>query len=110
MEKISCNRCGQKFESNGASSLCYDCRRKRTPSIYFGIAVAIVIIGFIGGIIMGATNKAITYDDDFNSTESFNTNLMIDYWENSIIVAIIICGIGSINYRLNLIIDNKQEK
>ena len=61
MEKISCKRCGQKFESNGVSSLCYDCRRKRTPSIYFGIAAAIVIFGFIIGIIMGETNKAITY-------------------------------------------------
>lgn len=110
MEKISCKRCGQKFESNGVSSLCYDCRRKRTPSIYFGIAAAIVIFGFIIGIIMGETNKAITYDDDFNSTERFNTNLMIDYWENSIIVAIIISGIGSITYRLNLLIDNKKEK
>ena len=113
MEK--CDRCGKKFEGKENQLLCPDCKRRRTPNIYFGIAITIIILGFIGGIILGNTNLKVTseyneYSEDYDYDSEFNTELMLECWVGTAILSVFIFGIGSTNYRLNLIIDKKQEK
>ena len=112
---MECQKCGEKFENNGFTGLCTNCRRRKTPKIYFRIAMAIIALSFIGGIILGNTNKKVieSYDDILDKYEydtTFNTDLMLECWVGSLLFSIIVCGIGSVNYRLNLIIDNNKKK
>ncbi len=109
---MDCKECGKEFKPNGYSNLCPDCRRRKTPKIYFRIAILIVALSFIGGIILGNTNKVVvsSYDDileEYEYDKVFNTDLMLECWVGSLLFSILVCGIGSINYRLNLIIDKK---
>lgn len=111
---MDCKECGKEFEPNGYSSICPDCRRRRTPKIYFRIALLIIALSFIGGIILGNTNKEIirNYNDiteEYEYEEEFNANLMLECWVGSLLFSILVCGIGSVNYRLNLIIDKKRK-
>ena len=116
MATVKCNKCGNKFKGKENELLCPDCKRRRTPKIYFGIAITIIVLGFIGGIIIGNTytNRTLTYessiDEKYNEyEEEFNAELMLECWVGTTILSIFIFGIGSTNYRLNLLIDNKKE-
>jgi len=87
-EKISCRECGKEMISNGYTGICKDCKRKKTPKIYFRIAILIVALSFIGGIILGNTNKELTphYNDiteEYDYDKNFNTNLMLECWIGS---------------------------
>lgn len=114
MYKMNCSKCGCEFESNGTSSLCANCRRRRNTNLYLVIAIIILILGFIGGIVLGDTYKSIdlssiTSDyDDYK--ESFNTALMIYSWTATVLFDLFIFAIHSICYRLDLLIDNKNKK
>ncbi len=104
MEKIKCSKCGKKFENTGTSSLCPECRLKRTPKIYFTIATLILILGFIGGIVIGGTNKIL--NDEYEKI--FNTSLMIYCWIGDALFSMFVYAIGSIIHRLNLLIDKEN--
>ena len=111
VEKIECAKCGEKFENNGVSSICSDCKRKSTPKIYFTIATIILLIGFVLGIIIGAVNKEVklttTEDYNYNSEEVFNDGLMATTCAYTSVICTILYSVGSICYRLNIIIDKK---
>lgn len=103
MEKIECNKCGRKFEANGVSSLCDNCKRHRASNSYLFYATIILFIGFIMGIVLGNNIPIMsTYEEP-----SFNTGLMFVCWFSFGILSIFIFGIRSICYRLDLLIDKK---
>lgn len=110
-EKIECTKCGKKIENNGVSSICSDCKRKRTPKVYFALATTILLVGFILGIILGAVNKdtKLTTTDDYSydSEEVFNSGLMATTWVYTAIICTIFYSVGSVCYRLNILIDKK---
>lgn len=110
---MKCNNCGKEFEPNGYSGICPDCRRRNTPKIYFRIAILIIILSFIGGIILGTVNKSVTQTyneitEEYEYEEEFNTYLMLECWVSSLLFSIFVFGIGSVNYRLNLLIDKRK--
>jgi hypothetical protein len=100
MEKIKCSRCGEKFESTGESSFCVNCRRKRHTKAYLYAALIILIIGFIGGIVLG--NTFLDYYEEFNFL------LMLYVWIGTLLSDLFVFAIHSICYRLDLIIDKKE--
>lgn len=113
MEKIKCNKCGEKFENNGISSLCVNCRRISHTKSYFYIAIIILILGFIGGIILGGTFKMSTLSygssiSKYEYNETFNSELMIYSWIGTLLFDLFVFAIHSICYRLDLIIDKKE--
>lgn len=87
-------------------------RRRKTPKIWFGIGITIIIIGFIGGVILGfsgstqSTWNTVTEEYDYNTV--FNITLMIYTWIGCLISSTFFFAVGSILYRLNLIIDGKK--
>lgn len=110
MAKIECAKCKTKFESNGWTSVCTDCRRKRTPKIYMYVAVCIILLGLFAGIILGNVYKLKRIDEDSileETVEVFNTNLLFISLASGAFASIPLFGLGSINYRLNLLIDKK---
>lgn len=111
-EKIECAKCGKKFDNNGVSSICSECKCKRTPKVYFALATTILLIGFVLGIILGAVNKDVklttTEDYSYDSEEVFNAGLMATTWAYTSVICTILYSVGSICYRLNIIIDKKQ--
>ena len=112
MAKIECEKCKTKFESNGLSSVCDDCRRKRTPKIYMYAAVGVILLGLFAGIILGNVYSLERVDKDsiLDTTEEvFNTNLLIISLASGTFSSIPLCGLSSINDRLKLLID-KNEK
>ena len=88
-------------------------RRRKTPQIWFKIGIVIIIIGFISGILLGAISKTTinnfnTITEKYDYTEVFNTALMIYIWIGSLLSSTFFFAVGSILYRLNLIIDGKE--
>lgn len=111
MAKIECDRCKAKFDNNGISSLCPNCRRKRTPKIYMYAAIGVILLGLFSGIILGNVYKIEKVDEDsiLDTTEEiFNTNLLIISLSSGVFASIPLFGLSSINYRLNLLIDKKE--
>lgn len=110
-EKIECTKCGKKIENNGVSSICSDCKRKRTPKVYFSLATIILLTGFVLGIILGAVNKTVklttTEDYSYDSEKVFNAGLMATTWAYTSVICTIFYSVGSICYRLNILIDKK---
>ena len=112
MAKIECEKCKTKFESNGWTSVCDDCRRKRTPKIYMYAAIGVILLGLFAGIVLGNVYSIEKIDEDsiLNTTEEvFNTNLLFISLASGTFASIPLFGLSSINYRLNLLID-KNEK
>lgn len=116
MEKLKCNKCGKKFDSNGTSGMCSDCRRKSHTQFYFYIALVILLLGFISGIALGDTYKItkLTYESSisvkFNEYEtSFNSDLMLYCWVGTLLFDLFVFAINSICYRLDLIIDRLKD-
>lgn len=112
MAKMECDKCKTKFENNGLSSLCPNCRRKRTPKIYMYAAIGVILLGLFSGIILGNVYKIerVNGDSILDTTEEvFNINLLIISLTSGAFASIPLFGLGSINYRLNLLID-KNEK
>lgn len=112
MAKIKCKKCKKEFENYDWLSLCSDCRRKRTPKIYMYAAIGAILLGLFAGIILGNLYKLERVDEDsiLDTTEEvFNTNLLIISLASGAFASIPLFGLGSINYRLNLLID-KNEK
>ena len=88
-------------------------RRRKTPTLWFKIGIAIIIIGFIGGIILGAIDKATISEwnsitEEYDYKEIFNIAVMIYIWIGCLISSSFFLAVGSILYRLNLIIDGKE--
>ena len=112
MAKIKCKKCKKEFENYDWLSLCSDCRRKRTPKIYIYTAIGVILLGLFAGIILGNVYSLERVDEDsiLDTTEEvFNTNLLIISLTSGMFASIPLFGLGSINYRLNLLID-KNEK
>lgn len=112
MEKIECSKCGTKFESDSYSSLCGNCRRKRNTNVYKVIAIIILFLGFIGGIVLGDTNRTIelVYELSISSKyneyeEVFNIGLMVSAWISTALLSLFIFAIYSICHRLDLIVE-----
>ena len=104
-----CSECNKKIEYDGLSSLCDDCRRKSNTKKYSYIGIIILIIGFIEGIVMGNIGKT-TVIVDSETKEYFNTTLMFFFWNISLFISLILFGLSSICYRLDLIVDKKSTK
>lgn len=112
MAKIKCKKCNKEFENYDWLSLCPNCRRKRTPKIYMYAAIGVILLGLFAGIILGNVYSLERVDEDsiLDTTEEvFNTNLLIISLASGAFASIPLFGLGSINYRLNLLID-KNEK
>lgn len=118
MGKIKCSKCNKKFESNGMSSLCPNCRRKSRTKAYLYIAIAILVLGFIGGIVLGDAFKIreLTYESSISVKyneyeETFNSALMLYSWIGTLLFDLFVFAVHSICYRLDLLIDkNRVEK
>ena len=111
MAKIECTKCKNKFESKGWTSVCDSCRRKRTPKIYMYVATSVILLGLFIGIVLGNVYSIESVDENsiLDTTEKvFNTNLLIISLASSIFASIPLFGLGSINYRLNLLIDKSE--
>ena len=106
MEKIKCSKCNEKFESNGMSGLCPNCRRRSHSRTYLWFAIIILILGFIGGIVLGNTFKITTTTYTYlDNEEVFNSALMIYSWIGTLLFDLFVFAVHSICYRLDLIID-----
>lgn len=116
-ETIKCKKCGRKMINDGVATVCDDCKRKSMPRVYFVIATTILIVGFVLGIILGATNKELkmtaskadAYDSEisYEYKEQFNSSLMFNTWGVSFIISAILYSTSSTCARLNLLIDKK---
>lgn len=111
MAKIECEKCKNKFESKGWTSICDSCRRKRTPKIYMYAAIGVILLGLFAGIVLGNVYSIEKIDEDsiLDTTEEvFNTNLLIISLTSGAFASIPLFGLSSINYRLNLLIDKSE--
>ena len=90
--------------------------------IYKVIAIVLLILGFFGGIVLGDIYSIpLSQDGELSwknlypseSTEKFNSTLMLGTWLSSFVLSVFIFSIYSICSRLEIIIENttiKNEK
>lgn len=115
-KKAKCENCGKNYNSDEEkySNICPNCKRRRGSKLYFKIALGIIVISFISGIVTGNINKSVKtsyneFTEKYDKEESFNVNLMYDYWLKGSILGLLSFGFGSINCRLDIIIDNNSK-
>lgn len=104
-----CETCHTKIKEEDGK-LCANCKRKNGTKRYYTIGILVIIGGFLGGIILGATYKTVAevvgeYDE---YEKIFNVALMLETWIASILFSVWIFGFGSICHRLDLLIDKNK--
>lgn len=106
-----CNKCNVKL-SDDSSDVCPDCKRKGRTKVYFYTGIILLIVGFVGGIIVGVTNKTIVEPNSIldDPKKVFNVMLMFECWATASLLSTIPFGLNSICYRLDLLIDKAKEQ
>lgn len=106
--KINCRKCGEQFESEGASALCPNCKRRNHTKAYLWMAIIISYLGFVVGIILGNALKITIGEFSAYREEIFNYGAMIYCWCATLVFDFFIFAVYSICYRLDLLIDKKE--